>query len=46
MTDNEIKTAGITELELHLAVVDYSTLPRQAAEAEAIKAELKRRRAA
>ena len=46
MDTNEIKEAGITSLELRLAIVDYSTIARQAQEAAAIKAEIARRRAA
>lgn len=43
MTQQEIKQAGITELKLRLAVVDYSTIVRQADEAAQIKVELARR---
>lgn len=39
-----IRTAGITELEQRLQIVDFSTLPMQATEAECIKKELRRRR--
>lgn len=39
-----IRAAGITELEQRLAIVDFSTIPMQSAEAECIKREIKRRR--
>jgi hypothetical protein len=44
MDATEIAEAGITFLELRLAVVDYSSIKRQADEAALIKAELARRR--
>lgn len=44
MTQEDIKLAGITSLELRLAVVDYSTIQALSAEALAIRAEIKRRR--
>ncbi len=43
MTQTEIQKTGTTTLQLRLAVVEYSTLPHQAAEAEMIKLELQRR---
>ena len=43
MTQAEINTAPTTELSGRLALVEYSTIARQAAEAGAIKVELVKR---
>lgn len=46
MTSQEIKEAGSTFLNQRLAVVEYSTIRAQAAEAETIRNELADRRLA
>ena len=43
MTQTEINTASTTDLKNRLALVEYSTIVRQAAEAGAIKVELVKR---